>query len=132
MMNNSTDHNPQELESQSSKHVPINQEGVHEDLRELVAALKREPLLRKAILQTVAALKGLSFGSVEFCLHVHAEQLVRYEFARRESFEAFPGNQAGGGDQKVIRRFRLRKTDHDYVNKSQKYTPPQSDPLDCC
>jgi hypothetical protein len=132
MMNNGTDHNPQELRPQSSKHVPINQEGVLEDLRELAAVLRREPLLRKAILQTVAALKGLSFGSVEFCLHVHAERLVRYEFARRESFEAFPANQSGGGDQKVIRRYKLRKTDQGNKNKPQKYTPPQSDPEDCC
>lgn len=131
MKNNGTGHNPQELRPQSSKHVSINHEGVLEDFRELAAALRREPLLRKAILQTVAALKGLRFGSVEFCLHVRAERMVRYEFARRESFEASPGNQSGGCEQKVTRRFILRKTDQGYVNTPQKNTPPQSDPADC-
>ena len=131
MMSNSTDHNSQELRPQNGKYVPINHEGVLEDFRELAAALRREPLLRKAILQTVAALKGLRFGSVEFCLHVRAERMVRYEFARRESFEASPGNHSGGGEQKVIRHFKVRKTDQSCVNTPQNNTPPQSDPADC-
>ena len=131
MINNSIDHDPQEREPHSSKHTPVNQESVFEDLRGLAAALRREPLLRKALLQTVAVLKGLRFGSVGFCLHVHAEQLVRCEFTRTESFEASSGNQSGGGEQKVIRRFKVRKTDQDYINTPQKNPPPQSDPADC-
>ena len=87
------------------------QEGDYWNSRKLVTDANENRLLAEAIQQTVAELEGLRFGRVELILIVKDGRLIRCELGRKQSFEASPGSQSGGGERKVVRRYKLRKTD---------------------